>query len=249
MLTQERHNEILKILAEKGAVTVSQLSKLLNTSESTIRRDLNKLNQIGKLTKVFGGATINSQIFEAKDDSVSTRSKLNIDEKNIIGEYAAKLINNFDLVFIDAGTTTKKLVEHIENKNATYVTNAIEHCQFLMQRGFNVYILGGKLKASTECVVGADGVDNLQKFNFTKCFLGTNGIDLNTGLTTPDIEEAHIKSKALKHSYTAFILADHTKFNKVYPVTFGKIENACIITGKPIDRKYSERTIVKEVLV
>lgn len=249
MLTQERHNEILKLLAEKEAVTVTELSKLLNTSESTIRRDLNKLSQMGKLTKVFGGATINAQRFEAKDDTVGTRSKLNIEEKKAIGEYAAKLINNFDLVFIDAGTTTKMLVEYIENKNATYVTNAVDHGKLLMQRGFNVYILGGKLKASTECVVGADGVDNLQKFNFTKCFIGTNGIDINSGLTTPDIEEAHIKTEALKHSYTSFVLADHSKFNKVYPVTFGKTENVCIITGSLTDSKFAEKTVVKEVLV
>jgi DeoR family fructose operon transcriptional repressor len=249
MLTQERHNEILRILSEKEAVTVTTLSELLETSESTIRRDLNKLDQLGKLTKVFGGATLNAQRFEAKDDNVSIRSKLNIEEKQAIGEYAAKLINNFDLVFIDAGTTTKFMVDHIENKNATYVTNALEHGQSLMERGFNVYILGGRLKASTECVTGADSVNNLQKFNFTKCFLGTNGIDIKTGLTTPDIEEAHVKSEALKHSYTAFVLADHTKFNRVYPVTFSDLEVACIITGKLTDRKFAEHTVIKEVLV
>lgn len=247
LLTQERHNEILKLLAEKQTITVIELSKALNTSQSTIRRDLNKLDRLGKLTKVFGGATVNAQRFEARDDTVSMRKQLNIEEKRSIGEYAATLINNFDLVYIDAGTTTKSLVSFINNKNATYITNAVEHGRYLMKKGFNVYIIGGKLKASTECVVGADAVNYLQKFNFTKSFLGTNGIDIHTGFTTPDNEEANVKSEVFNRSYTTFILADHSKFRKVYPVTFGKLSQACIITGKLKDKDFEDKTVIKEV--
>ncbi|MGN1129961.1 MAG: DeoR/GlpR family DNA-binding transcription regulator [Ruminococcus sp.] len=248
MLTQERHREILRILSEKQAVTVSELSELLNTSESTIRRDLNKLDSQGKLIKVFGGATTSSQILEAKDDTVDTRSQLNIEEKRMIGQYAATLINNYDLVYIDAGTTTRVFIEYITNKNATYVTNALDHGRYLMEKGFNVYIIGGKLKASTECVVGVDGVEFLQKFNFTKSFLGTNGVDINIGYTTPDIEEGHIKNEVVKRSYHSFILADSSKFRKVYPVTFGKLKESCIITGKLMDKSFGKETVVKEVL-
>ena len=247
MLTQERHREILKILAEKQAVTVSELSELLNTSESTIRRDLNKLDSQGMLNKVFGGATATTEILEAKDDTVDTRSQLNIEEKRMIGEYAATLINNYDLVYIDAGTTTRVFIEYITNRNATYVTNALDHGLYLMGKGFNVYIVGGKLKASTECVVGADGIKFLEKFNFTKSFIGTNGIDINAGFTTPDIEEGHIKGEVLKRSYHSFVLADNSKFHKVYPVTFGNIKNSCIITGKLKDKAFEKETVVKEV--
>lgn len=248
MLTQERHREILRILSEKQAVTVSEFSELLNTSESTIRRDLNKLDSQGKLIKVFGGATTSTQILEAKDDTVDTRSQLNIEEKRMIGQYAATLINNYDLVYIDAGTTTRVFIEYITNKNATYVTNALDHGRYLMEKGFNVYIIGGKLKASTECVVGVDGVEFLQKFNFTKSFLGTNGVDINIGYTTPDIEEGHIKNEVVKRSYHSFILADSSKFRKVYPVTFGKLKESCIITGKLMDKSFGKETVVKEVL-
>lgn len=247
MLTQERHREILRILSEKQAVTVSELSELLNTSESTIRRDLNKLDSQGKLIKVFGGATTSTQILEAKDDTVDTRSQLNIDEKRMIGQYAATLINNYDLVYIDAGTTTRVFIEYITNKNATYVTNALDHGRYLMEKGFNVYIVGGKLKASTECVVGAEGIKFLEKFNFTKSFFGTNGVDINAGYTTPDIEEGHIKKEVVQRSYHSFILADSSKFRKVYPVTFGKLKECCIITGKLTDKSFGKETVVKEV--
>ena len=102
---------------------MSELTKLLDSSESTIRRDLSALDEMGKLTKVFGGATSitrNEGVFE---DAVSTRETVMSDEKDAVAEYCAKLIHDSDFVYIDAGTTTLKLVDHITNTNATYVTN------------------------------------------------------------------------------------------------------------------------------
>ncbi|MED9969560.1 MAG: DeoR/GlpR family DNA-binding transcription regulator [Ruminococcus sp.] len=247
MLTQERYQSILSIINERNAVTVAELSQLLDTSESTIRRDLNALHELGKINKVFGGATAITQTEGIVEDNVVTRERLMSEEKTEIAKYCATLINNTDFVFIDAGTTTSRLIDFITNDKATYVTNGIAHARKLIQRGLNAYIIGGKVKPVTEAVVGAEGIYNLKNLNFSKAFMGTNGIDLEAGYTTPDIEEAMIKEQAINQSYMAFIVADHTKFRRVFPVTFSPLTKCCIITDTMPDNKFAKETIIKEV--
>ena len=247
MLTQERYQSILSIINERNAVTVAEISQMLDTSESTIRRDLNALNELGKINKVFGGATAVAQAEGMIEDTVITREKLMSEEKTEIARYCATLINNTDFVYIDAGTTTSRLIDFIENDKATYVTNGIVHARKLIQKGLNAYMVGGKVKPVTEAVVGAEGINNLKNLNFSKAFMGTNGIDLQLGYTTPDIEEAMIKEMAINQSYMAFIIADHTKFRRVFPVTFSPLTKCCIITDALPDTKYAKETIIKEV--
>lgn len=249
MLTQERHQEILKLLNEKSTVTVSELTELLNTSESTIRRDLNLLDEQGKIHKVFGGATSIKQTLVEDINTMSLKAKLNVEEKAAIGKYAAGLINDSDCVYIDAGTTTSSLIDFIDNRKATYVTNGIVHAKKLVQKGLKAYVIGGQLKISTEALIGAEGLNSLKKYNFTKCFLGTNGIDKQSGLTTIDVEEALVKSEAINRSFMTFILADRSKFNQVFPVTFGELKQVCIVTDKLTDKEYLSHTVVKEVFV
>ena len=115
MLTQERYQTILQILSEKNTVTVQELTKLLNTSESTIRRDLTTLDEMGKLNKVFGGATSIHQLSGVYEADVKSREGIMLDEKKAIAIYCAKLINDTDFVYIDAGTTTDILTDYITN--------------------------------------------------------------------------------------------------------------------------------------
>jgi DeoR family fructose operon transcriptional repressor len=248
MLTQERHNFILQILQEKKAVTVTELTKELDASESTIRRDLISLHEMGKLKKVHGGATVIEHDFSAYEEDVATKSTQNIDEKNAIGKYAASLIKDEDLVYIDAGTTTEKMIDYITNTKPIYVTNGIVHAKKLIQKGCRAYVIGGEIRLSTEAIVGAEGINNLKKYNFTKSFVGTNGISIEQGFTTPDIEEGLVKKEAVLRSYMTYVLADHSKFGKVNSITFASIDQACIITDYLTDDKVKEATIVKEVL-
>ena len=101
----------------------------------------------------------------------------------------------------------------------------------LTQSGFRSYIIGGELKFSTEAVVGTDAVESLKKYNFTKCFIGTNGIDTERGFTTPDIDESMVKTTAIDQSYVSYILADHTKFGIITSVSFADIQKACAETA------------------
>ncbi len=249
MLTEERYAAILGALEEKKAVTVAELTRRVGVSESTIRRDLAALHELGRLVKVHGGATVPERDFTAREEDIPTKAGLCVEEKQRIARYAAGLVQNDDFVYLDAGTTTESMIDYLGATRATFLTNGIVHAKKLAQRGLKVYVVGGQLKRSTEAIVGAEAVESLGRYNFSKCFLGTNGISVEAGLTTPDVEEARLKTAAAGRSYVPFVLADHTKFGKVSAVTFFPLERACVLTDCLPDPAYTEKTVVKEVPV
>ena len=113
MLTEQRHEIILNLLSEKGSITVTELKDILNTSESTIRRDLNTLDEQGRLTKVFGGAVEKINGVSTTELSVSQKADVNTEEKKKIAMYAARLVVPNDFIYIDAGTTTEYLIDYL----------------------------------------------------------------------------------------------------------------------------------------
>lgn len=248
MLTQDRQSKILSILKEQGSVTVSRLTEILATSESTIRRDLVTLAKEGKLNKVHGGATALHQEFVSFEDNIDEKLKKNIEEKKAIAKYAASQIQDDDFVYVDAGTTTLLMTTYLTNTKATFVTNGIDHAKQLVKNGCTTVVLGGKLKQSTEAIIGIVAATNLQKYSFTKAFLGTNGISEKQGYTTPDTEEAMLKAVVMERSFVSYVLADASKFNKVSAVSFGSLDTACVITDGCDSEKIKKKTVVKEVL-
>ena len=170
MLTEQRHEIILNLLSEKGSITVTELKDILNTSESTIRRDLNTLDEQGRLTKVFGGAVEKINGVSTTELSVSQKADVNTEEKKKIAMYAARLVVPNDFIYIDAGTTTEYLIDYLEEKTATYVTNAVTHARKLAIAGFKVILIGGELKGITEAVVGNQAIITIDRMNFNKGF-------------------------------------------------------------------------------
>ena len=134
MLTQQRHEAILRQLQENGAVSVTELTEQLNTSESTIRRDLLALDRMGKLHRVHGGATQTNRQFLLSEDDIEEKISKNIDEKRLIARYAAEQVQPGDFVFLDAGTTTLLMLDYMKPGDATFVTNGIVHARELARR-------------------------------------------------------------------------------------------------------------------
>lgn len=247
MLTEERYADILQLLAEQKVVTVTQLTEKLHVSESTVRRDLIALDNAGKLCKVHGGATLNSNRYFTREEDVITKQDQHSREKSLIAKYAAGLIEAEDFVYIDAGTTTFKMLEFLEQPNVTYVTNGIQHAARLAAMGFKVYLPGGQIKPNTQAVIGIETIKSLATYNFTKGFFGVNGVSATAGYSTPDVTEGNVKSAAMARCKKPYVLADGSKFKTIFPVTFGKLEQASIITDRLPDSKYKKLTNVVEV--
>lgn len=247
MLTEERFARILSILESMGSVTVQQLMAELDASESTIRRDLTALDAGGQLTKVHGGAVLKSMVYSTVDDEVIHRKEQNKEAKDIIAKYAASLISPGDFVYLDAGTTTERMIDYITTRQVVFVTNAITHAKRLADNGFTVYILGGEFKAVTEAIVGEEAVVTLEKYNFTKGFWGTNGVSVQKGFSTPELKEALVKSKSMKNCKECYVLADESKFNKISSVTFGQFESATVITTGLAQEAFKKYQNITEV--
>lgn len=246
MLTEERHKIILNLLKNKGLIQINELIQLTNSSESTIRRDLSYLESINALKRIHGGAKLLDT--KSTELSYSEKSSKNIQEKKCIGEMAASFIDNKECIFLDAGTSTYELIPFLRKENLFVVTNGLNHINALIERNINCYMIGGKVKLTTKAVVGADALKCLSKFRFDKCFLGTNGIDIKMGLTTPDIDEAIIKECAINSSKKSYILCDESKFEEISFVKFASINQCTIITNRKTDiDKYRKITDVKVV--
>lgn len=244
MLTEERYSRILEIVDNKKSVKLTELCSALGASVSTVRRDLNSLHHMGKLVKVHGGAVANNDKFLFIEHNVEEKQVLYMEEKNAIAKFAASFINDGDFVFVDAGTTTEKLADYITAKDVVFVTNAFINAKKLAAKGYKVYIPGGEIKISTEAIVGSECVLDLKNYNFTKAFVGVNGISVSGGYSTPDESEAVVKRTVMENSAKNYILADHSKFSQKYSVTFAGIKDAEIVTDQETDKKYYEATNV-----
>jgi len=215
--------------------------------ESTARRDITTLDKNGKLVKVFGGAVAKESRVTAHEYTVAQKNDLNREEKRKIARYAAALIEPEDFVYLDAGTTTAHMLDYIEEKSATFVTNAVSHAQKLVTRGMKVLLVGGELKGSTEAVVGSQTMRTLQEYHFTKGFFGTNGVTKKSGCTTPDANEAMVKRTAMEQCRESFVLCDSSKFGQVSSVTFAGFLGTQILTEKKtIGYEECENVIVVE---
>ncbi|MDO5548340.1 MAG: DeoR/GlpR family DNA-binding transcription regulator [Eubacteriales bacterium] len=248
MLTEERFQAILSLLNEKQAVTVTELTHHLGASESTIRRDLTTLHRQGRLLKVHGGATALSS-YLSHDNDMQTKHDLNLEEKRAIAAHAAGMIENGDVVFLDAGSTTGLIANYLTATDVTFVTNGLGHARALTRIGCRVVQLGGEVKPITEAVVGNVAIDMLRHFNFTKGFFGVNGISLKAGYTTPEINEAAVKTEAMHRCRSSYILADSAKFDTTATLTFAPLTDAVILTtvGPHTYSIYANETTIIEV--
>lgn len=230
MLSEERLNKIQSIVEMQKSATVQELATELSVSESTIRRALNVLASNGKLTKVFGGAIAKDMPFTPCDKTITERVQYNREEKNVIARYAASLIHDDDLIYLDASTTTGLIIDFICARKAVFVTNCCAHAARLASIGLRTFIVGGEIKYTTDAVIGEETIESLKKYHFTKGFWGTNGISREHGLSTPDAREAMIKKVSMRHTHKKYVVADATKFSRISCITFADFAEVEIIT-------------------
>ncbi len=200
---------------------------------------------------MHGGATLPDSQFLADEPTMAAKEALAVGQKQSIAQAAADLITAEDFVYLDAGSTTLALVRALSGPalDASYVTNGVAHARLLAQKGCRVFLPGGLLRPETEAIIGAAAPHSLQQYNFTKAFMGANGVALDAGFTTPDPEEAAVKAAAVRRAREAWFLVDDTKFAPGLP---GRHRRACrgaILTNRCPNPKYRQFTLVKEAAV
>lgn len=247
ILKSKRKQLIMEKLSHDKFVRLDDLVSLIDTSESTVRRDLDELESERKLHRVHGGAELPHSLQE--EFTNQQKSIKNIQEKMQVARKAASLISNDDVIFVDAGTTNELLLGYLNQDNLTVVTNSIHHAAKLVDKNIQTIIIGGHVKKSTDASIGAVAYEQIKQLNFDKAFLGINGID-EEFLTTPDMEEAVIKKTVIENARKSYIVTDSSKIGRVSFAKVDKIENATIITNQSsgaLMKKIKENTRVIEV--
>ncbi|WP_327084533.1 DeoR/GlpR family DNA-binding transcription regulator [Streptococcus equinus] len=247
ILKSKRKQLIMEKLSHDKFVRLDDLVSLLDTSESTVRRDLDELESERKLHRVHGGAELPHSLQE--EFTNQQKSIKNIQEKMLVARKAASLISNDDVIFVDAGTTNELLLGYLNQDNLTVVTNSIHHAAKLVDKNIQTIIIGGHVKKSTDASIGAVAYEQIKQLNFDKAFLGINGID-EEFLTTPDMEEAVIKKTVIENARKSYIVTDSSKIGRVSFAKVDKIENVTIITNQSsgaLMKKIKENTRVIEV--
>ena len=242
MLAEQRTEVILSELAERRAVSVTDLCQATGASEATIRRDLNALARQRRLNTV-----LIEEEYHVMEPDMEIKRQLYTEEKDRIARYAVGLIEDDDVVYMDAGTSVLQMAMHLHTSKALFVTNNIECAFRLMEKGLRTYVLGGALKPGTMSVEGAETMDSLRRYNFTKAFIGVTGLSIGQGCTTPSPESAAAKYLAASRAQKVYVLADSSKFGKVAAAVALPLEMACVITDHLPDQRYLDYTEVKEV--
>ena len=227
MKKEQRWSQIVEYCKSNPSSSVDDLVNYLHVSAATVRRDLSEMEEQNMIVRYHGGARINSDQYN--EPSMILKTEANIPAKKHIALLAAQQIEDNQMIYIDAGSTTYAMIPFITARNITVVTPGIPHLALLGGKGISTIVLGGVLRWSTQAITGQQAVHQMEDLYFDECFIGTNAIHEQIGFSTSNEMEAATKAAAIHHSKTSFILADHTKFNKLNPVPFASRGDAIIL--------------------
>lgn len=241
-----RLNQLVNILKENQKVTVKDLSQLLKVSEMTVRRDLDLLQSNDIVTRSYGKATY---IANTGHDSNNDNYELNFEqsimnaEKEIIGKYAASLIEPGDVLIIDSGSTTDKLAQHIpEDSEITvlsYNYNVLSH--LIKKDKINLIFGGGYFHRRAQMFESLQSINLIENIRATKMFVSTSGIHNKLGLTCSQSFEVLTKRTALQSAQTKILIADSSKFCKVRTAYFAQLSEIHeIVTDSGISSEWKE---------
>lgn len=239
MYAPERYRSIVERVRGKGRASVNDLAEDLAVTPETIRRDLSELERQGLLRRVHGGAVPAGSV--GFEPSVDSRDRVLVDEKNRIAKAALAEVPEAGAIILDSGTTTSRLLHLIpDDRELTVITDSVAHALTLSNRiNVTVMLIGGRVRGRTLATVDQWALDCLKSVYADVALIGTNGISLERGLTTPDQPEAAVKRAMLNSAKRKVILADHTKFGDDHFATFGDIsEIDVIVTDTGVDQAF-----------
>jgi DeoR family transcriptional regulator of aga operon/DeoR family fructose operon transcriptional repressor len=218
-----RRTRIIELLERDGSVRVEDLAAKFQVSLVTIRKDLTELESRGLLERTHGGA-----IFTHKsrfNPSFLEKVKLQPDEKNAIAQAALEFVREGDAIILDAGSTTLALAKAMKNQfRSLYVlTNSVAIALELVGTPWEIVLLGGQVRHHSLALIGPSTVALLETYHVDKAFLGTTGVSLDRGYTTPNPLEAQTKRAMLLAARERIVLADASKLGHATLTSFARV--------------------------
>lgn len=214
MFSDERKVKILNRLKNKQRVTVPELVNHLDVSESTIRRDLQDLEEQGQLKRTHGGAV--AKEVSSFEPTVQEKVAHLVEEKSAIASKAVTLIEPGDTILLDSGTTTLEIAKQLPDIDITVLTNSLQIGHIVSQlNNVTLMFLGGEFRKTTGAFAGPLTETVLSHINTDKLFLGTNAVEMNRGVMTPNALEAATKRAMIRSAREIILVADHSKLDNI----------------------------------
>lgn len=235
-LTEERRNKIAESIIANGSIKVNDLIEQFSVSKETIRKDLIYLEQSGIIKKSRGGAL---SVLERMERPLKDRAMEAPQQKQAIAEYAATLVRDDAVIFIDSGSTNLCLAKLLYlRKNLTIFTNSLSVANILVESENQVYMCGGLLNATTMSLVGFGATSFLEKLRMDFAFLGSSGFHGHHGPTSIDFTDAEVKKTVTRNTRTNIVLAHSAKVRSTAIIEYADWKNIdCLITDSALRGK------------
>lgn len=222
MLPAERKRTIVELVSERDGCSVDELADRLDFSRATIRRDLSALEEEGLIERSHGGAVPVTTV--GREQTYQQREVQNLEAKSAIAERAVELVHEGQVVFFDSGTTTMQVAKAAPTDGSFLaVTNSPLQALELAGDDGEVKVTGGTMRHRTRALVGPTAERFMERMNFDLCFLGTNAVDADSGLTTPNEDEARMKGLMVESADRVVLVTDATKFDERSFVQFAAL--------------------------
>jgi len=223
MLAAERALYIINKLNERGILSLKDAVRELGVSESTIRRDFEKLEQKGVLVRVNGGVAIEETLAFSNENpadsfelTMDQKQTLNKESKDKVARFAASQIKDGEDIYLDGGTTLAPLFEILVNRPVRIVTNSVLSLNKIIKPVASIHLLGGIFLPAYGMCIGPNTSSFLEKFQFDKAFFGCSSVNLKNGFCyCAETDTPAIKQTAMKHAMASYLLINSSKLSMI----------------------------------
>lgn len=249
-LKELRLSKIEEYIRTNKVAKVEDLAEIFDVTPMTIRRDLQCLEEQHIVTRTFGGAMLRTPLLE--EASYKEKEAVNTEIKKKIARHAVSYIKDNDIIILDGGTTNIEIAKCLEGKNnLTIVTNDINIAYYITNfTDIDLIVSGGNVQRDTGYCLGNKSLELFKDIQVDIAFMGTSSIDIEHGLTTPNLEKAYIKRQIMQSSKRTILVTDSSKFGEV---KFAKICDTAdinlIITDRDIDQSNIDMAKKKKIKI
>jgi DeoR family fructose operon transcriptional repressor len=237
MYAEERQQAIASLVIANGRASVTELAQAYDVTTETVRRDLAALDKAGVLRRVHGGA-VPVRALHLVEAGVGERESTRAEHKDAIAAAAAELLPpNGATILLDAGTTTARIAAHLPtDRELVVVTNSVPvAARVASMPSVSLQLLGGRVRGITQAAVGEQALRVLDTLRVDMAFIGTNGISVRHGLSTPDSDEAAVKRAMVGSANYVVAVADSSKIGREDFVSFTPLSSVdTLITDSEI---------------
>ena len=250
-MKRDRIQEIAELLDKRGKLSLEQLEEYFpNVSQMTLRRDLLQLEKEGKIIRVRGGAMSVREVQKTSGEPYTKKTTIHTDEKIVIAQKAAELIDEGASLFLDGGTTALYLAKEMPDIYCNVFTNGLAVAtELAKKKNVMVHLLGGQLIKENLATASAFSSLYFTDTNFEIAIISAAAFTLENGFSCSTQVEAELLRVVCKKAKFLYMMLDSSKIGRIKPYTFAHAEDINVLISDQdfpdcLKDKFKEMNIV-----